>query len=64
MQSDLINDSLIEDAAKDLIQTLVELDLPQPLAIYALCKAIVLLASEEDLDAACRIIDQMAEKEI
>jgi hypothetical protein len=53
----------IDDTAKELIQTLCDLDIPNIIAVQALCKAIVMIAAPEDLDNACRWIDEYAEKE-
>ncbi len=52
----------VDDTAKEIIQTLCDLDVPNRLALVALCKAIVMISTEEDLDYACKIIDDFAEK--
>ena len=53
----------INSVAWELLQTLSELDAPVPLAIQGLCRAITLIGTQEDLDNACRLIDDMAELE-
>lgn len=52
----------IDDAAKEVIQTLCDLDIPNGLAVAALCKAIVMIGTEQDLDKACKMIDDFAER--
>lgn len=52
----------IEDTAKEVIHALADLDVPNPLAIAALCKAIVMIANEDDLDMACKLIDDFADR--
>lgn len=51
----------INTAAEEVLNTISELSIPQPLAILALCRAIVNLGTEYDLNVACKIIDDMAE---
>lgn len=48
--------------ATELIQSLIDMDTPRPLAIAALCKAIVRLGDDFDLDNACKMIDEFAER--
>lgn len=56
------SESEIDDTAKEIIQTLCDLDIPNPLAIQALCKAITMIAVEADLDSVCKWIDDYAER--
>ena len=51
----------IDSSATDLIQSICELGIPPDLAFIALCRAIVMLGSTDDLDVACRIIDELSD---
>lgn len=49
----------IDEAARDLLQALSDLDLPVPLAIAACCRVITVIGTQEDLDTACKLIDDL-----
>ena len=51
----------VDDLAKEVIQLFAEVDTPTDLGILALCRAIVMLGTPEDLDVACRVIDELSE---
>lgn len=51
----------IEPLAQDIFQLIAENEVPQPHALVALCRTIVMMATEEDLDIACTLIDRIAE---
>lgn len=50
----------INDVAAELVQHLMEGETPSDLGLLALCRAIVMVSSQDDLDLACRIIDEMS----
>ena len=51
----------INTIADEIFQGVVELNIPNRLAILGLCRAITIIGSEVDLDMACRYIDQLSE---
>jgi hypothetical protein len=51
----------IDDVAHDLLHFLAEMGLPPKLTVLGLCRAITILSSDEDLDHACRLIDELSE---
>lgn len=51
----------IDSLAKDMIQLICEYDAPIELGIIGLCRAIVMVGTAEDLDSACRLIDELSE---
>lgn len=53
----------IEEAAQQLFQAVVELGIPNRLAVLALCRTIAIVGDEDDLDTACRFIDAFSEEE-
>lgn len=58
----MIIDSEVDEVAKEIISNLEYENIPRLLAIAGLCKAIVLLGDESDLDNACKMIDEFAER--
>ena len=50
----------IDDVSKDLLQTLSEVGVNPTLALLALCRSITIIGSPEELDLACRIIDDFS----
>lgn len=51
----------VDDAAKDIIQHLAECETPSAMCLLALCRAVVMISTVEELDLACRVIDEMSE---
>lgn len=51
----------IDDAAGEVLSTIDELSIDPKLALFALCRAIVLMGDQNSLDMACRIIDELSE---
>lgn len=49
----------IDGIAANLFQVIAEEQIPTTLAILALCRAITMLGTEEDMDLACVMIDQI-----
>lgn len=50
----------INPASQEIIQTICDLEIPQHVAVAALCKAITMIATEEQLDYACVLIDDFS----
>lgn len=50
----------IDDAARDIIQHLAEIETPSAMCLLALCRAIVMV-NPDQLDIACRVIDELSE---
>lgn len=51
----------IDDLAAEVFQLLVDEQVPIRLGILALCRAITMLGTEEDMDLACLMIDKLKE---
>ena len=51
----------IDSAARELMHTLAELDLPLDLSIIVLTRCIAVLGDETDLDMASRLLDDLCE---
>lgn len=51
----------IDEIARDVFQLLTEQGVDINLSILGLCRAITILADEEQLDYACRMIDVLSE---
>lgn len=51
----------VEEVAAELFQTIAEAQVPVTFAILALCRTITMIGTEEDLDLACIMIDQLRE---
>ncbi len=49
----------IDQAARDILQSAEDLELPLSLMLLALCRAITVIASEEEIDTACILIDEL-----
>lgn len=47
---------------EEIVSTLISCEAPKQLGIMALCKAIVEIGDDADLDEACRMIDEMREE--
>lgn len=51
----------IDDTAYELIQALSEMGIPSTLGFLGLCRALTILGDDEDLDMACKLIDDFSE---
>jgi len=51
----------VDETASELFAVIAEAQVPTTFAILALAKAISLIGSEEELDLACIMIDQLRE---
>lgn len=51
----------IDSAAKELMHTLAELDLPVELSILALLRVITAIGTDSELDMASRLLDDLRE---
>ena len=51
----------IDEVTIEILNTLEQLEPHPKLAVLALCRAIADIGTPEDLDIACRTIDEMAE---
>ncbi len=49
----------IDQYAREILHQLMDLDLPIPLILLSLCRAITIVATEEELDTACLMLDEM-----
>lgn len=54
----------IDQYARVALDTLIETGVEDSLILLALCRAITIMASEEELDIACLILDEMRELSI
>ena len=51
----------IDEVAQEIFQVIAEQQVPSRLAIAALCRTIVMMGTDEDLDLACSMIDRIAD---
>ncbi len=49
----------IDQYARDILQVAEDMELPISLMLLSLCRAITIIGSEEELDVACLLIDEL-----
>jgi hypothetical protein len=55
------DEDIIDERARDVLSTLDEFDASQELILLALCRAVTMIATDEELDIACILIDELRE---
>ena len=52
----------IDEYAKDIFSVLTDWGLPPPLMLLSLCRAITILATDQELDIASALLDELREE--
>ena len=50
----------VDNVARDVLQAFAEWGIPPKLALLSLCRCITIIGSPEELDLACKIIDDLS----
>ncbi len=53
------DDDEIDQSARDILLAVEDMELPLPLLLLSLCKLITIIGSEEEIDTACILIDEL-----
>lgn len=53
----------VDQYARDLLQLLEDTEVPVPLMLLSLCRAITIVGTEEELDVSCLLIDELRDDE-
>lgn len=54
----------IDSYAREVLQSLLDMELPLPLIMLALCRAITVIATDQELDMASSLLDELKEADI